>query len=82
VAHGRVQGVFFRESTRRLAEERGVSGFVRNLPDGTLEAVFEGPEDAVADLLAFAASGPQDARVDRLDVEPGEPIGLSGFDVG
>jgi acylphosphatase len=82
VAHGRVQGVFFRESTRRLAEERGVSGFVRNLPDGTLEAVFEGAEDAVADLLAFAASGPQDARVDRLDVAPEEPIGLSGFDVG
>ena len=79
VAHGRVQGVFFRESTRMRAEERGVAGFVRNLPDGTVEAVFEGPEAAVADLVAFCMDGPQDARVERLDVEPEEPKGLTGF---
>jgi len=82
VAHGRVQGVYFRDAIRRRAEARGVAGFARNMSDGTVEAVFEGAEDAVADLLAFCAIGPPDARVDRLDVVPEEPGGLSGFDVG
>jgi acylphosphatase len=81
LAHGRVQGVFFRDSTRERAEARGVAGFVRNLPDGTVEAVFEGPEEAVADLVAFCMEGPEDARVERLDVEPEEPEGLAGFEV-
>ena len=63
VAHGRVQGVFFRESLRRLAAELGVAGYARNLPDGTLEAAFEGPEDAVREMVAFAHVGPPDADV-------------------
>ena len=82
VAHGRVQGVFFRESLRRLAEEHGVAGFARNLPDGTLEAAFEGPEDAVRELVAFAHVGPPDADVERLDVTEESPMGLSGFTLG
>ena len=82
VAHGRVQGVFFRESLRRLAEEHRVAGFARNLPDGTLEAAFEGPEDAVRELVEFAHMGPPDADVERLDVMEESPMGLSGFTLG
>jgi len=81
IIHGHVQGVFFREETRRHASARGVGGWVCNLPDGTVEAVFEGEPDAVEELLEFAASGPALARVDRVDVEGEEPQGLSGFEV-
>ena len=81
VAHGLVQGVFFRESLRRLAAELGVAGFARNLADGTLEAVFEGQEDAVQELVQFAHVGPPDAEVDRLEVIEEPPEGLRGFRV-
>ena len=64
---GRVQGVWFRESTRRCAEELGLSGWVKNLPDGRVEAVFEGDPAAIDRALAFVAEGPRHARV--LDVE-------------
>ena len=81
VAHGRVQGVFFRESLRRLAAELDVAGYARNLPDGTLEAAFEGSEDAVRQMVEFAHVGPPDADVERLDVMKESPAGLSGFTV-
>jgi crotonobetainyl-CoA:carnitine CoA-transferase CaiB-like acyl-CoA transferase/acylphosphatase len=81
VAHGRVQGVFFRESLRRLAAELGVVGFARNLPDGTLEAVFEGPDDAVDRMVEFAHTGPSDADVERLDVMEESPAALPGFTI-
>ena len=68
---GRVQGVFFRESTRRQAEELGLSGFVRNLPDGCVEAYFVGEEEAVQSGLDFLRRGPPGARVDS--VEPYAP---------
>ena len=78
---GRVQGVFFREGTRRLASEHGVSGWVRNRPDGTVEAVFEGSPDAVAALVAWARAGPRHARVTGCEVHD-EPVeGLGGFTV-
>ena len=80
-AHGRVQGVFFRDSVRRAAESAGVAGWARNRSDGTVEAVFEGPEDAVERLVALCRSGPGHADVSRLDVTPEEPEGLDGFDV-
>lgn len=64
---GRVQGVWFRASTRRRAEELGVSGWVRNLPDGRVEAEFVGEEQAVRDALSFVAVGPEHARVDRVE---------------
>lgn len=70
---GRVQGVFFRESTRRQAEGRGVSGWVRNLPDGRVEALFEGPDPLVEGLVAWCQHGPPAAQVDgvqRFDEEP------------
>jgi len=60
---GRVQGVWFRSSTRDEAARRGLTGWVRNLPDGRVEAEVQGPADAVRDLLAFVAQGPPAARV-------------------
>ena len=80
-ATGRVQGVFFRDSTRREAERRGVAGWVRNCGDGSVEAVFEGSPDAVAALVDFARAGPGHSQVEALDVESEEPEGLRGFDV-
>jgi acylphosphatase len=79
VVHGSVQGVFFRDTMRRLAEQRSVSGWVRNNPDGTVEAVFEGDESALESLLAFAHEGPRGARVERVEVFGEEPEGLDGF---
>ncbi|HEX2087366.1 MAG TPA: acylphosphatase [Solirubrobacteraceae bacterium] len=76
---GRVQGVFFRDSTRRAAESRGVSGWVRNRDDGTVEAWFEGDDDAVASMVEWARSGPSRADVDSVDADDVEPEGLSGF---
>lgn len=79
VAHGLVQGVWFRETTRREAERHGVAGWVRNRPDGTVEAVFEGPGAAVEGLVAFVGKGPGRAIVARVEVQEEQPEGLSGF---
>jgi acylphosphatase len=65
---GRVQGVFFRQTTMRQAESRGVNGWVRNLPDGRVEAVFEGEEAAVKVLVAFCRRGPTSAKVENVEV--------------
>jgi acylphosphatase len=81
VVHGYVQGVFFRDSVRRLAQQRGVSGWVANRWDGTVEAVFEGEEEAVERLVAFCCEGPRGAQVESVDVSDEEPEGLSGFNV-
>jgi acylphosphatase len=81
VVHGHVQGVFFRDTTRRRAAERGVAGWVRNNPDGCVEAAFEGEPDAVESLVRFAHDGPRGALVERVDVIEEEPEGLSGFGV-
>ena len=79
--HGAVQGVFFRETTRRRAEQRGVGGWVANRPDGTVEAHFEGDPDAVEALVDFVREGPRGATVERVDVRDAEPEGLTGFEV-
>jgi acylphosphatase len=81
-AHGRVQGVFFRDSLRRAAAREGVAGWAVNHGDGTVEAVLEGPADAVARLVELCRDGPGHARVERLEVSTEPPEGLSGFDVG
>jgi acylphosphatase len=81
VVHGSVQGVFFRDTMRRLAEQHSVSGWVRNNLDGTVEAVFEGGETSLERLLAFAREGPRGARVERVEVFDEEPEGLKGFAV-
>jgi acylphosphatase len=78
---GRVQGVFFRDTCRRLAEQHGVSGWVRNLPDGRVEAVFEGPADNVRCLVDWAHTGPRLASVDTVAVNPEPPEGLSAFHI-
>jgi len=81
IVHGRVQGVFFRDSTRREAQERGVAGWVRNRVDGTVEAVFEGEPDAVETAVEFTRTGPPRARVERVEVFEEEPEGLAGFEI-
>jgi acylphosphatase len=81
VARGQVQGVFFRDTTRREAASAGVAGWVRNRSDGAVEAVFEGDEAAVERMLEFARGGPGRADVEDLEVIDEEPEGLSGFDV-
>jgi acylphosphatase len=65
---GRVQGVFFRQNTRRQAQSRGVFGWVRNLDDGRVEAVFEGEEEAVLAVIEFCKVGPKGASVSGVDV--------------
>lgn len=81
VAHGRVQGVFFRDSVRERARAQGVHGRVRNRPDGTVEAVFEGPSEAVEELVRFCQTGPRGARVGQVEVSDETPEGLDGFEV-
>jgi acylphosphatase len=76
-----VQGVFFRDSVRRLAQQHGASGWVANRWDGTVEAVFEGSEDAVERLVAFCRKGPRGAQVESVDVSEEAAEGLSGFTV-
>lgn len=81
VVCGRVQGVGFRAATRSKAEAGGVSGWVRNLPDGGVEAVFEGSPEAVEALVGFCRQGPPLARVERVEVreEPVEGLLRFGF---
>ncbi len=81
VVHGQVQGVFFRDGTRERARAHGVVGWVCNRGDGAVEAVLEGPEEAVGRVLRFLETGPPRAQVDRVDVSAEEPEGLSGFEV-
>ena len=69
IIQGRVQGVFFRVETRRAARGYGVSGWVRNLPDGTVEAVFEGTREQVEQVLEWCRKGPPLGRVDGVDVK-------------
>jgi acylphosphatase len=82
VVHGHVQGVFFRDSVRRLAERHAVAGWVRNTWEGTVEGAFEGEPEAVERLIAFCRDGPRGAVVERVDVADEEPEGLRGFSVG
>jgi acylphosphatase len=79
VIHGQVQGVFFRDSLRRLAEHHEVSGWARNTAEGTVEAIFEGEPAAVERLVDFSRSGPADAHVESVEVFEEEPENASGF---
>jgi acylphosphatase len=81
IASGRVQGVFFRDTTRRRADAAGVAGWVRNTPEGTVEAVFEGEPDAVEQMVEFCRQGPGRAEVTGMEVFEEEPEGLEGFRV-
>ena len=72
IIEGRVQGVWFRDSTRREATSLGVFGWVRNRPDGTVEVLAEGPEDNVRKLLAWCKHGPPAANVTQVHESPEE----------
>lgn len=75
IVHGRVQGVFFRDFTRRQAWALGLIGYVRNLPDGTVEVVAEGPQDTLQQLLEQIGTGPSGARVEKVDSHWGDHSG-------
>ncbi len=78
IVHGCVQGVSFRHYTRRQALNLGVTGWVRNMPDGTVEGLFEGDDSAVQALVEWCRSGPPAAQVGRLDIRQG--IYSGGFE--
>ena len=78
---GRVQGVFFRATCARRASDLGLAGWVRNAPDGSVEAVFEGPDDPLDAMLAWCREGPSGARVVDVRVAEEAPTGESGFRV-
>ena len=81
VVHGHVQGVFFRDSVRRVALRQSVTGWIRNNADGTVEAVFEGEPEAVERLVEFCREGPRGAVVDRVQVSDEQPEAVRGFSV-
>lgn len=81
VARGRVQGVGYRYSLRVVAEQTGVTGWVRNRPDGTVEAEVEGAPDRVDRVLAWMAHGPPGASVEGVDANDREPAGAATFEV-
>lgn len=82
IVRGRVQGVFFRVSTREQAEAAGVAGRASNRDDGTVEVVLEGAPDAVKRVIAFVRRGPDHAHVADVEVTEEEPQGLTSFDTG
>lgn len=81
IAHGHVQGVFFRDTVRKAAESGGVAGWARNRDDGTVESVLEGDQDAVLSIVELIRGGPGDARISTIEVLQEKPEGLSGFEV-
>lgn len=78
---GKVQGVGYRFSTQDVAQVFGLAGWVRNLPDGRVEAVFEGDRVAVEQMIAWCRKGPPNAVVEKVAVTDEEPRGLSGFEI-
>ncbi|MDS0222943.1 acylphosphatase [Haloarcula sp. S1AR25-5A] len=78
---GRVQGVYYRATTRERAQKQGVDGWVRNLDDGRVEAVFEGPEADVETMVEFCHEGSERANVTDVDVEYDDSEGIEGFEV-
>lgn len=81
VVSGLVQGVGFRATCHRMAEQHGVSGWVRNLPDGSVEAVFEGEPEQVSRLLEWSRKGPRFAEVKDVRVQTEQPEGIRGFEI-
>jgi acylphosphatase len=81
IVHGAVQGVFFRVEARDRARSLGLAGWVRNVPDGTVEAVFEGDDERVASMVEWCRRGPTGARVEEVEVDWSEPKGEEGFSI-
>jgi acylphosphatase len=78
---GTVQGVYYRSTTRDVATEHGVDGWVRNLADGRVEAVFEGPRDSVESVVEWCHEGSPAADVEDVDIEYTDPEGEEGFEI-
>jgi acylphosphatase len=78
---GRVQGVFYRDTCRRVARAHGVAGIARNLDDGRVEVILEGDEAAVEEVLSWCREGTPQAQVDAVEVTGEPPEGLTGFDI-
>lgn len=76
---GRVQGVWYRAWTEKTAAAHGLHGWVRNRPDGSVEALFSGPKETVERMLADCRDGPPNARVDDIETEPADPPDATGF---
>ena len=81
IVHGDVQGVFFRDTTRKWALEHELAGWVRNRDDGTVEVVLEGTADRMDRVLGMLELGPREAKVDRLEVTEEHPTGIDDFAV-
>ena len=78
--HGRVQGVWYRGWTVRTARKLGLSGWVRNRNDGSVEAIVEGDADSVREFIRLAGDGPPDAHVERIDERETGPLNAGGFE--
>lgn len=78
---GWVQGVFFRHNTKKQADKLGISGWVRNLSDGRVEAFFEGEKEAIEKMIEWCWKGPALARVDNVEVIWSEPKGFKNFEI-
>ena len=78
---GRVQGVYYRATTREKAGEKGIDGWVRNLDDGRVETVFEGDREAVEAMVEWCHTGSPRAQVEGVEVEYGDPTGSEGFEI-
>ena len=81
IVAGRVQGVFFRDNTRKKAIELGLNGYAKNLPDGTVEIVAEGNEDKLKELLEFIKKGPGIAKVENVKIKHKEPENFKSFEI-
>ncbi|MFL5860049.1 MAG: acylphosphatase [Solirubrobacteraceae bacterium] len=81
IVHGKVQGVFFRDSTREAAENEGVAGWATNRSDGAVEVVLEGSAEAVDAVTGYVRRGPSSARVERVEAHDEAPEGLTGFQI-
>jgi len=79
--YGIVQGVFFRANTKRKAREMGINGYVRNMPDGSVEAVFEGNENRVKEIIDWCSKNIRAARVTRVDVKYENAEFFNGFEI-
>jgi len=79
--YGKVQGVWFRAHTKDIADKLGIKGWVRNVPDGSVEAVFEGDDESVEKIIEWCHRGPPLARVERVEVEYEEPRGEEKFEI-
>ena len=81
IVSGTVQGVYYRATTRKTARKHGVDGWVKNRPDGRVEAIFEGPNTAVESMVEWCHEGSSAAEVDSVEVEYEQPSGESGFEI-